>query len=44
MSLFCGMQAFQPINEQKFYELIAEFRKIQADFLEIFGVDDLFFN
>jgi hypothetical protein len=38
------MQTFQQIDQQKFYALIAEFRQVQADFLEIFGVDDIFSN
>ncbi|WP_027001115.1 hypothetical protein [Hugenholtzia roseola] len=35
---------FQPIKKSSFYELIREFRQIQADFLEIFGVNDIFSN
>jgi plasmid maintenance system killer protein len=38
------MQTFQQIDQQKFYELISAFRQIQTDFLEIFGVDDIFSN
>ncbi len=38
------MLKFQKINTKKFNKLIAEFREIQADFLEIFGVNDIFSN
>lgn len=35
---------FTKINKNEFYNLISEFRKIQTDFLEVFGVDDIFSN
>lgn len=35
---------FTTINKHQFYKLIDEFRQIQADFLEVFGVDDIFSN
>jgi len=35
---------FINIDKTHFYQLIAEFRQIQTDFLEVFGVDDIFSN
>jgi hypothetical protein len=35
---------FINIDKNHFYKLINEFRQIQADFLEVFGVDDIFSN
>jgi len=35
---------FTNIDKTHFYQLISEFRQIQADFLEVFGVDDIFSN
>ncbi len=38
------MITFTPINKTKFYQLIAKFRTIQADFLREFEVNDIFSN
>lgn len=38
------MKKFKKIDKTKFYKLIDQFRQIQADFLNVFGVDDIFSN
>ncbi|OGW00812.1 MAG: hypothetical protein A3I04_00605 [Nitrospinae bacterium RIFCSPLOWO2_02_FULL_39_110] len=38
------MNDFKPIDKSKFFTLIERYRKIQSDFLNEFGVDDIFSN
>ncbi len=38
------MNNFKPIDKSRFFTLIEKYRKIQSDFLNEFGVDDIFSN
>ena len=38
------MKVFEPINKKRFFTLIDKYRKIQANFMKEFAVDDIFSN